>query len=91
MKQAKQEVRERKIAIKRMIPYVAFLTSLLFTEQGLCNSKSSHISNGASSKTIMDTEENIIGQKITYPAGKPHIINEVINLPPHVPFRGMST
>lgn len=83
MKLAKQEVHERKIAMKTLIPYVAFLASLLVAEQGLCISKSSHISNGASSKTIMDTEENIIGQKITYPAGQPLIISEVIDLPPH--------
>jgi quercetin dioxygenase-like cupin family protein len=69
--------------MKKVISYAIFLAPIFIAEQGLCFGKSSHISSGASSKTVMDTEKNIIGQKIIYPAGQSRIFSQVIDLPPH--------
>jgi quercetin dioxygenase-like cupin family protein len=76
-------VYKEELDMKKVVSYVMFLAVILIAEQGLCFGKSSHVSIGASSKTVMDTEKNIIGQKIIYPAGQSRIFSQVIDLPPH--------
>ena len=60
----------------------AFILSLVFPGQAYC--LGAHANGGAKIKIkkIMDTEENIIGQKIVYPSGVPRITSEVIEIPP---------
>jgi quercetin dioxygenase-like cupin family protein len=66
----------------KIMGFLALLISILVTEQAFC--LGSHAGKEAKIQVtkIMDTEENIIGQKIVYPTGAAHITSEVIDVPP---------
>lgn len=66
----------------RIALWLTLFVSLLVTGEAFC--LGSHIQEDPKIrvKKIMDTEENIIGQKIVYPAGQAHIRSEVITVPP---------
>ena len=70
------------LPVTNILYRLALLGSLLISGQAFCfDAKAKHNAD-ISVKKIMDTEENIIGQKIVYPAGAAHITSEVIDVPP---------
>ena len=65
----------------KVLRFLTLAVSILVTGEAFC--LGSHVKEGSkiTVKTIIDTEENIIGQKIVYPSGPAHITSELIELP----------
>ena len=74
----------------RLLGLLALLISFLVAEQAFCLGSQAGKEAKIHVKKIMDTEENIIGQKIVYPTGVAHITSEVIECRLKPPSHGTS-
>lgn len=72
----------RNITVIRRLSGFAAAFSLLIINPAFCLDSRAREGSGMKVKRVLDTEENIIGQKIVYPAGAARITSEIIEVPP---------